>query len=96
MISGFFIRRPIFASVLSIVIVLAGLLAMGTLPVEQYPDIVPPEIVITAVYPGASSEVLAETVAAPIEQSVNGLDDMIYMRSTSTSSGVLQRRSRGC
>jgi multidrug efflux pump len=89
MISGFFIRRPIFASVLSIVIVLAGLLSMTTLPVEQYPDIVPPEIVITAVYPGASSEVLAETVAAPIEQSVNGLDDMIYMRSTSTSSGIV-------
>src|SRR5688500_2491832 len=89
MISGFFIRRPIFASVLSIVIVLAGLLALRILPVEQYPDIVPPEIVITATYPGASSEVLAETVAAPIEQSVNGLDNMIYMRSTSTSSGVV-------
>jgi multidrug efflux pump len=89
MISGFFIRRPIFASVLSIVIVLAGLLSLNILPVEQYPDIVPPEIVITATYPGASSEVLAETVAAPIEQSVNGLDNMIYMRSTSTSSGVV-------
>ncbi|MES2623677.1 MAG: multidrug efflux RND transporter permease subunit [Pseudomonadota bacterium] len=89
MISGFFIRRPIFASVLSIVIVLAGLLAMRVLPVEQYPDIVPPEIAITAYYPGASSQVLAETVAAPIEQSVNGLDNMIYMRSTSTSSGMV-------
>ncbi|HWK54282.1 MAG TPA: multidrug efflux RND transporter permease subunit [Hyphomicrobiales bacterium] len=89
MISGFFIRRPIFATVLSVVIVLAGLLALRNLPVEQYPDIVPPEIVITATYPGASPEVLAETVAAPIEQSINGLDDMIYMRSTSTSSGIL-------
>jgi multidrug efflux pump len=89
MLSGFFIRRPIFASVLSVIIVLAGLLSMRNLPVEQYPDIVPPEILITATYPGASSEVLAETVAAPIEQSVNGLDNMIYMRSTSTSSGVV-------
>src|SRR5690606_34690687 len=89
MLSGFFIRRPIFASVISVIIVLAGLLALRNLPVEQYPDIVPPEILITATYPGASSEVLAETVAAPIEQSVNGLDDMIYMRSTSPSSGVV-------
>ncbi|MEY4641812.1 MAG: hypothetical protein RLZZ227_1806 [Pseudomonadota bacterium] len=89
MISGFFIRRPIFASVISVIIVLAGLLSLRNLPIEQYPDIVPPEILITATYPGASSEVLAETVAAPIEQSVNGLDSMIYMRSTSTSSGVV-------
>ena len=89
MISSFFIKRPIFATVLSVIIVLAGLLSLRNLPVEQYPDIVPPEIVITAMYPGASPEVLAETVAAPIEQSVNGLDDMIYMRSTSTSSGIL-------
>jgi multidrug efflux pump len=89
MISGFFIRRPIFASVISVIIVLAGLLALRNLPIEQYPDIVPPEILITATYPGASPEVLAETVAAPIEQSVNGLDSMIYMRSASTSSGVV-------
>ena len=89
MISSFFIRRPIFATVLSVIIVLAGLLSLRNLPIEQYPDIVPPEIVITATYPGASPEVLAETVAAPIEQSVNGLDSMIYMRSTSTSSGIL-------
>jgi multidrug efflux pump len=89
MISSFFIRRPIFATVLSVIIVLAGVLAMRNLPIEQYPDIVPPEIAITATYPGASPQVLAETVAAPIEQAVNGLDDMIYMRSTSTSSGVL-------
>ncbi|MDR0781369.1 MAG: efflux RND transporter permease subunit, partial [Pseudomonadales bacterium] len=89
MLSSFFIRRPIFATVLSVIIVLAGLLAMRNLPIEQYPDIVPPEIVISAIYPGASPQVLAETVAAPIEQAVNGLDDMIYMRSTSTSSGML-------
>ncbi|MBW7850983.1 MAG: multidrug efflux RND transporter permease subunit [Rhodospirillales bacterium] len=89
MISRFFIDRPIFSSVLSIVIVLAGLAAMRVLPVSQYPQIVPPEVLVRATYPGASAEVLAETVAAPLEQQINGVDGMLYMRSSASSSGLL-------
>ena len=89
MISRFFIDRPIFASVLSIVIVLAGLLAMRALPIAQYPEIVPPQVVVSATYPGASAQTIAETVAAPLEQQINGVEDMIYMQSTSTASGTL-------
>ena len=73
MFSKFFINRPIFATVISLIIVLAGLVSMKVLPVEQYPNIVPTEIQISAVYPGATAEVLADTVAAPIEQEINGL-----------------------
>ena len=89
MFSKFFIDRPIFASVISLVIVLAGLVSMEVLPVEQYPNIVPTEIQISARYPGATAEVLADTVAAPIEQEVNGVKNMIYMYSNATSSGYL-------
>jgi len=85
----FFIRRPIFAAVLSIVIVLVGLISMFQLPIAQYPEIVPPTVVVRAVYPGANPKVLAETVATPIEQEVNGVEDMLYMSSTSTSDGVM-------
>ncbi len=85
----FFIDRPIFSAVISIIIVAAGLASLRALPVEQYPDVVPPEIVVTAAYPGASSEVLAESVAAPLEQEINGVDGMIYMESTSTDAGTL-------
>jgi hydrophobe/amphiphile efflux-1 (HAE1) family protein len=89
LISKFFIDRPVFASVLSIVIVLAGLVAMRVLPIEQYPQIVPPDVVVTANYPGATAETISSTVAAPLEQQINGVERMIYMRSTSTGSGTM-------
>lgn len=89
MFSEFFIKRPIFATVISLIIVLAGLVSIKVLPVEQYPNIVPPEIQISATYPGATADVLADTVAAPIEQELNGVNNMIYMYSTATSSGYL-------
>ncbi len=89
MFSKFFIERPIFATVISLVIILAGLVSIKVLPIEQYPSIVPTEIQITAVYPGATAEVLADTVAAPIEQELNGVKNMIYMYSTATSQGFL-------
>lgn len=85
----FFIDRPIFASVISIIIVLVGAAALRALPIELYPDVVPPQVVVQASYPGASAEVLADTVAAPLEQEINGVDDMIYMESTTTDSGSL-------
>ncbi len=87
MFSRFFIERPIFASVVSIVIVIAGLVTVGALPVAQYPEITPPTVEVSASYPGANAGVVAETVAAPIEQQVNGVEDMIYMSSTSASDG---------
>jgi hydrophobe/amphiphile efflux-1 (HAE1) family protein len=85
----FFIDRPIFAAVLSILVIIAGLVAYPTLPVGQYPEVAPPTVVVNASYPGASAETLAETVAAPLEESINGVEDMIYMSSSSTASGVL-------
>jgi hydrophobe/amphiphile efflux-1 (HAE1) family protein len=85
--ASFFIDRPVFATVISIIITLAGLVAMKVTPVAQYPDIAPPTVQVTAVYPGATAEVIANTVAAPIEAQVNGVDDMSYMLSTSSSTG---------
>src|SRR5712672_480562 len=87
MFSRFFIDRPIFASVLSIVITLAGGIAMFTLPVAQYPEITPPTVEVSAVYPGANAKVVADTVAAPIEQQVNGVEGMMYMSSQCTNDG---------
>ncbi len=87
MISGVFIRRPRMAAVLAILMVLGGTLALFALPVAQYPEITPPVVNVTASYPGADSVTLAETVGSPIEAQVNGVDDMIYMSSTSNSSG---------
>ena len=90
MLSRFFINRPIFAAVLSIFIVIAGLAGMRSLPIGQYPEIAPPVVTVTASYPGASAEVIEQTVAAPIENQINGVQHMIYMGSTSTSNGQLQ------
>ena len=87
MISEFFIDRPIFANVIAIVTVILGLVCLYILPVAQYPEIVPPTIQVTTSYPGASAEVIANTVGIPIEQAVNGVEGSIYMSSTSSSSG---------
>jgi multidrug efflux pump len=88
-ISHFCIDRPIFASVISIVITLGGALTMFALPIAQYPDVTPPQITVSATYPGASADVVANNVAAPIEEQVNGADNMIYMYSSSSSTGNL-------
>jgi len=87
MLSKFFIEHPIFSSVISIVIVIAGLVSVGVLPIAQFPDIVPPTVEVSAVYPGANASVVAETVAAPIEQEVIGVENMTYMSSVSASDG---------
>ncbi|NDW04686.1 efflux RND transporter permease subunit [Jiella pacifica] len=86
--SRFFVDRPIFAVVISVIITLGGILAMNAMPIEQYPQLVPPQVVVTASYPGASAETLAQTVSAPIEQQINGVEDMIYMQSTNSSTGT--------
>ncbi|MBR4963471.1 MAG: multidrug efflux RND transporter permease subunit [Muribaculaceae bacterium] len=87
MFSRFFIDRPIFATVIAILMVIAGVVALEFLPIAQFPDITPPTVQVQATYPGASAETIAKTVATPIEEQVNGVDGMIYMSSTSSSSG---------
>jgi multidrug efflux pump len=87
--SNFFIRRPIFAGVISSLIFLIGLLAMWRLPISEYPEVVPPTIVVRATYPGANPKTIAETVASPLEQAVNGVEDSLYMFSQATGDGVM-------
>jgi len=89
MFARFFIDRPIFAAVLSLFVVIAGLAATRNLPIAQYPEIAPPVVTVTAIYPGASAEVVEQTVAAPLENAINGVEHMLYMGSTSTSNGVV-------
>ena len=88
--SHFFIRRPIFAAVLSIFIVLLGTIALFTLPVAQYPEITPPTIFVMATYPGANAETVADTVATPLEEYINGVENMIYMSASCSSDGQLR------
>ena len=87
--SKFFIDRPIFAAVLSIVIFAAGLIAIPILPISEYPEVVPPSVVVRTVYPGANPKVIAETVATPLEEAINGVEDMMYIKSVAGSDGVL-------
>ena len=88
--SHFFVDRPIFATVLSLVLLIVGSIAYTQLPVSQYPEIAPPTIVVRATYPGADADTVAKTVATPIEQEVNGVEGMLYMSSYSTSTGSMQ------
>ena len=85
----FFIDRPIFAAVLSIIVFLVGAIAVWQLPISQYPEVVPPSVQVRAQYPGANPKVIAETVAAPLEQEINGVEDMLYMSSQATSDGTM-------
>ncbi|UYG06505.1 efflux RND transporter permease subunit [Halomonas sp. M4R1S46] len=89
-ISNFFIKRPIFASVLAIILTLIGLMSMRVLPIEQYPSVVPPTVSVNATFPGADAETVAQTVAAPLAEAINGVEDMLYMTSTSADNGSMQ------
>ena len=89
MFTHFFIRRPIFAAVISFVVLLIGGFSMISLPIDRYPDIAPPTVTVSANYPGADARTVADTVATPIEQEVNGVEDMIYMESVSANDGAM-------
>src|SRR3990170_7397116 len=86
-ISKFFIDRPIFAGVISVLIFLGGLISLTRLPISEYPEVVPPSVVVTASYPGANPKVIAETVATPLEEQINGVEGMLYMQSQATTDG---------
>src|SRR5262245_37686675 len=88
-LSKFFIDRPIFAGVLSVLIFLAGLLALRVMPISEYPEVVPPQVVVRANFPGANPKVIAETVATPIEEQINGVEGMLYMSSQATTDGQM-------
>jgi hypothetical protein len=88
-ISKFFIDRPIFAGVLSVLILLAGIIALFQLPISEYPEVVPPSVVVKAQYPGANPKVIAEAVASPLEEQINGVENMLYMQSQANSDGNL-------
>jgi len=83
----FFIHRPVFASVIAVIMILTGLIAYNLLPVAQFPDITPPQVVVTTTYPGASSQIVANTVTTPLEQQINGVPGMAYMSSVSANDG---------
>ncbi|HWM47283.1 MAG TPA: multidrug efflux RND transporter permease subunit [Xanthobacteraceae bacterium] len=88
-LSKFFIDRPIFAGVLSVLIFVSGLLALRVMPISEYPDVVPPSVVVSAQYPGANPKVIAETVATPLEEAINGVENMLYMSSQATTDGLM-------
>jgi len=87
--ASFFITRPIFAGVLSVIILVLGSISLFQLPISEYPEVVPPTVIVTASYPGANPKTLAETVASPLEQSINGIENMLYQSSQSTANGVM-------
>src|SRR6202000_313117 len=88
-LSRFFIDRPIFAGVISIAIFLAGLIAMTQLPISEYPEVVPPSVVVTALFPGANPQTIADTVATPLEEQIKGVENMLYRGSSAASDGPL-------
>src|ERR1041384_8730111 len=88
-LSKFFIDRPIFAGVISVLIFVAGLLAMRAMPISEYPEVAPPSVVVRAQYPGANPKVIAEAVATPLEESINGVEGMLYMGSQATTDGLM-------
>ena len=90
MFSKFFIERPVFASVVAIIISLAGAISLSSLPVEQYPTLTPPTVSVSATYTGADAQTISESVAIPIEDAINGVENMIYLESTSSASGQMR------
>ena len=92
--SKIFIDRPILATVMSALIFLAGVMALPSLPISEYPDVVPPSVQVTATYPGANPRTIADTVASPLEEAINGVENMIYMKSTSSTDGQMSLADR--